>query len=220
VQGDASAHWRGGHLSAALGAVQFDDNDTAADNSRDLTYGYVEVVQDLTPDLYAATRYSRIDAPGATALVFRNQRLEITGAKRVDVTVTIASGYVNRYPSYTGRDYPKLNRDTLGTATSKGFDRLLADHADLYYIPIAPHNVASPIGTVAAGHVCAAMKNFLVMEFHAHDVPWWSELVTGGGRIEGGFIHLTNAPGHGLTLNEDVARAHLAPGSSFFGDAP
>ncbi len=69
VQGDATAHWRGGHLSAALGAVQFDDNDTAADNSRDLTYGYVEVVQDLTPDLYAATRYSRIDAPGGYPLV-------------------------------------------------------------------------------------------------------------------------------------------------------
>ena len=25
----------------------------------------------------------------------------------------------------------------------------VADHADLYYIPIAPHNVAIPIGTVA-----------------------------------------------------------------------
>ncbi len=26
--------------------------------------------------------------------------------------------------------------------------------------------------------------------------------------------------GHGLTLNEDVARAHLKPGTSFFGDTP
>lgn len=96
----------------------------------------------------------------------------------------------------------------------------VADHADLYYIPLAPHNVASPIGTVAAGHVCAAMKNFLVMEFHAADVPWWGDLTDGGGAIVDGFIHLTDAPGHGLTLNEDVARAHLKPGSSFFGDAP
>ena len=96
----------------------------------------------------------------------------------------------------------------------------VADHADLYYIPIAPHNVASPIGTVAAAHVCAAMNNFLVMEFHAHDVPWWNDLADGGGAITDGFIRLTDAPGHGLTLNEDVARAHLKPGSSFFGDAP
>ena len=55
----------------------------------------------------------------------------------------------------------------------------VADHADLYYIPIAPHNVASPIGTVAGAHVCAAMNNFLVMEYHAHDVPWWGDLVDG-----------------------------------------
>ncbi|NDC75172.1 hypothetical protein EBZ70_07790 [bacterium] len=69
IQTDATAHWRTGHISAALGAVHFDDNDTAADNSRDLTYGYVEAVQDLTPKFYAATRYSRIDAPGGYPLV-------------------------------------------------------------------------------------------------------------------------------------------------------
>jgi L-alanine-DL-glutamate epimerase-like enolase superfamily enzyme len=96
----------------------------------------------------------------------------------------------------------------------------VADHADLYYIPLAPHNVASPIGTVAGAHVCAAMNNFLVMEFHAHDVAWWNDLVVGGAVITDGFIHLDERPGHGLVLNEDVARAHLAPGSSFFGERP
>ena len=94
----------------------------------------------------------------------------------------------------------------------------VADHADLYYMPVAPHNVASPIGTVAGCHVCAAMNNFLVMEFHAHDVPWWSALVAEGPPIEAGFIRLVDRPGHGLTLDENVARAHLAPGYSYFGD--
>lgn len=68
-QGDATARWRGGHIAAALGGVRFDDNDTAADNARDLAYGYVETVQDLTATLYAAARYSRIDAPGGYPLV-------------------------------------------------------------------------------------------------------------------------------------------------------
>ena len=94
----------------------------------------------------------------------------------------------------------------------------VADHADTYYIPIAPHNVASPIGTVAAAHVGAAMNNFLVMEFHAHDVPWWADLVEERTVIENGFIYLNERPGHGLTLNEEVARAHLKPGHAFFGD--
>jgi L-alanine-DL-glutamate epimerase-like enolase superfamily enzyme len=96
----------------------------------------------------------------------------------------------------------------------------VADHADTYYMLVAPHNVSSPIGTVAAAHVCAAMNNFLVIEYHAFDVPWWADLVDGEPPIRDGFIHLTEAPGHGLTLNEDVARAHLKPGYSFFGERP
>lgn len=107
-------------------------------------------------------------------------------------------------------DIPKMG----GLAEAKK----VADHADLYYIPIAPHNVASPVGTVAAAHVCAAINNFLVMEFHAHDVPWWDDLVEGEPSINGGFIHMNDRPGHGLTLNDDVARAHLKAGSSYFGD--
>lgn len=94
----------------------------------------------------------------------------------------------------------------------------VADQADTYYIPIAPHNVASPIGTVAAAHVCAAMSNFLVMEFHAMEVEWWDDLVEGGPVISDGFIRLTEDPGHGLELNEDVARAHLKSGTTFFGE--
>ena len=98
--------------------------------------------------------------------------------------------------------------------------RKVADMADTYYINVAPHNVSSPIGTVAAAHVCASIPNFLVIEFHAHDVPWWADLVDGEPPIRDGYILLGDAPGHGMTLNEDVARAHLKPGTSFFGDTP
>ena len=45
-------------------------------------------------------------------------------------------------------------------------------------------------------------------------------LVVGGSPIRDGFIALNNRPGHGLTLNEDVAKAHLKKGSSYFGDNP
>jgi L-alanine-DL-glutamate epimerase-like enolase superfamily enzyme len=95
-----------------------------------------------------------------------------------------------------------------------------ADRCDLHYIPVAPHNVASPIGTVAGAHVCAAMNNFLVIGCHAHDVEWWADLVNEGPSIMNGFIALNDRLGHGVTLNEDVARKHLKPGSSFFGENP
>jgi L-alanine-DL-glutamate epimerase-like enolase superfamily enzyme len=96
----------------------------------------------------------------------------------------------------------------------------VADHANSYYIPMAPHNVASPIGTIAGAHVCAAIQNFLVLEYHAHDVSWWSDLVEGEKPIVDGYIALSDRPGHGLTLNEEVARAHLKRGYSYFGDEP
>ena len=96
----------------------------------------------------------------------------------------------------------------------------VADLAASYYIPMAPHNVASPIGTVAGAQVSAAIANFLVIEYHAHEVDWWSDLVDGEPPIRDGFVMLNDRPGHGLTLDEDVARAHVAPGHSYFGETP
>jgi uncharacterized coiled-coil protein SlyX len=62
-EADAVAKWSDGKVSAAVGQVQFDDNDPLADNSRRLRYGYLEVMQAVTDHLYGATRYSAIDAP-------------------------------------------------------------------------------------------------------------------------------------------------------------
>jgi len=92
-----------------------------------------------------------------------------------------------------------------------------ADLADVYYIPVAAHNVCSPVGTVAACHTCASMRNFSVLEFHGQDVPWWQDLlVADRPLIQDGYITLPDGPGLGAVLNEDVARAHLSPGATFF----
>ncbi len=93
----------------------------------------------------------------------------------------------------------------------------VGDLADLYYIPLAAHNVSSPVGTLAACHACAGMHNFMVMEFHAMDVPWWGDLVVSDAPlIREGHIELPTGPGLGVELDEDIARAHLSTGSTFF----
>lgn len=68
-QADATARWKRGHASVSLGQVRFDDSDTRNDNSRRIRYGSLEAVQDLVDGLYAAVRYSEIDAPKGYPLV-------------------------------------------------------------------------------------------------------------------------------------------------------
>jgi len=43
--------------------------------------------------------------------------------------------------------------------------RKIADVANQYYVPVAMHNVASPIATMAATHVGAAIPNSLAIEY-------------------------------------------------------
>lgn len=96
----------------------------------------------------------------------------------------------------------------------------IAEMADLHYIPVAPHNISSPIGTMAAAHVCAAIPNFLALEFHAHGVPFWQDLAVGheGPIIDQGYITVPDRPGLGIELNEEIARKYARPGEPFFAE--
>jgi hypothetical protein len=59
-QADVRAHWEGGHLAAAVGQAEYDDDDTAANNQRKLKHFYVEAAQQIAGGLYAAARYSEL----------------------------------------------------------------------------------------------------------------------------------------------------------------
>ena len=67
--------------------------------------------------------------------------------------------------------------------------RKIAEMAELYSIPFAPHNVSSPIGTMASAHVCATVPNFLVLEFHWFHRDYWSTITDGGDIIKNGKHH-------------------------------
>jgi len=94
----------------------------------------------------------------------------------------------------------------------------IAQFADAQTIPVAPHNISSPVGTLASAHFCAAIPNFLVLEFHASDVPFWNELVDGISKpiIQNGSIQVPDKPGLGVRLNEHVARRYARKGEPFF----
>jgi L-alanine-DL-glutamate epimerase-like enolase superfamily enzyme len=96
----------------------------------------------------------------------------------------------------------------------------IADFADLHSMPQAPHNISSPIGTLTAVHFCAAIPNFLALEVHASDVPFWNERVEGlpSPMIQKGFVSVPEKPGLGVILNEKVARRYARKDSPFLRD--
>jgi L-alanine-DL-glutamate epimerase-like enolase superfamily enzyme len=95
--------------------------------------------------------------------------------------------------------------------------RRIAALADVHSRPLAPHNIAGPIGTLASAHVCASIPNFLALEWHAASVPFFDELLTTGGPvIEDGYITVPDRPGNGAELDLDVARRYARPGAPFF----
>jgi galactonate dehydratase len=95
--------------------------------------------------------------------------------------------------------------------------RKIANMAEIYYMPFAPHNVASPIGTMASAHVCATVPNFLVLEFHWLHRDYWASITTQKDDIiQDGWIMIPNRPGIGLDLDEAVAREHQYPGTTWF----
>ncbi len=96
----------------------------------------------------------------------------------------------------------------------------IGDYAEEFGVAMAMHQAGSPITFMANVHCAAATQNFLALEHHGIDIPWWEDLVTmtGGGKIiENGYapVPLT-APGLGIELNEDVVKAHLNPKDKTF----
>lgn len=106
-------------------------------------------------------------------------------------------------------DIPKLG----GLLESKR----IHDLADNYYIASAAHNPASPIGTIASAHAASSMRDFRIHEL-AKYIDWWQDLVIHDGPIfENGYYRIRDKPGYGIEINPDVAKAHLAPGETWWG---
>ncbi|WP_227356428.1 mandelate racemase/muconate lactonizing enzyme family protein [Haladaptatus salinisoli] len=94
--------------------------------------------------------------------------------------------------------------------------RKIADLADTYYIPVAMHNVSSPIGTMASAQVAAAIPNSLAVEYHSYQLGWWEDLVEEDGLIREGRMEIPEKPGLGLTLDLDAVAEHMVAGETLF----
>lgn len=86
----------------------------------------------------------------------------------------------------------------------------IGDMAESFGARMALHMAESPIACMACVHVAAATRNFLALEVHSVDIPWWKDLIHPAISIEDGCIRVPDAPGLGIeSLNEDLIQEKL-----------
>ena len=92
----------------------------------------------------------------------------------------------------------------------------IAAMADVHYMTVAPHNVGGPVSTATALHLAACTTNFKIQEhFNDFTEPHTRECATGCPKVVDGYFSLPRGPGLGVTLNEDVIKAHPPTGGHF-----
>jgi galactonate dehydratase len=100
-----------------------------------------------------------------------------------------------------------------------GEGQRIANLANLYYTPFAPHMVASFLGAMASAHVCASVPNFLILEWQSyfHTDPMFKEIIHYDGEwVKNSFITLSEKPGIGVEINEEGMKKYAIPGIPFF----
>lgn len=89
----------------------------------------------------------------------------------------------------------------------------IGDYAEEKGIAMAMHQAGTPISFMANVHCAAATQNFLALEHHSVDLPWWEGLVkTTDGRklIDKGYAPVPlSAPGLGIELIDEEVKKHL-----------
>ncbi len=87
----------------------------------------------------------------------------------------------------------------------------IAAIAEVFNAQMAPHLYAGPVEWAANIQLGASIPNLLMLE--TIETPFHAALVTTDIKVENGHIATPTEPGLGVTLNEDVARAHTYKGT-------
>lgn len=82
----------------------------------------------------------------------------------------------------------------------------IAAMAEVYNAQMAPHLYAGPIEWAANIQFAVSIPNLLMAE--TIETPFHDQLIKGSIRVEDGFIPAPTAPGLGIDVDEDLARAH------------
>ncbi len=94
----------------------------------------------------------------------------------------------------------------LGRAGGIWEMKKVAAMAEVYNAQMAPHLYAGPIEWAANIHLAVSIPNLLMAE--TIETDFHDSLIKGSIRVEDGFVPAPRAPGLGIEVDEDLARAH------------
>ncbi|MCZ4346411.1 galactonate dehydratase [Devosia neptuniae] len=84
----------------------------------------------------------------------------------------------------------------------------IAARAESLGIGVAPHNPLGPIAGVAALHFAVSTPNHVIQEEMVGAVPWYFDVVQGPIKRVDGYWQVPEAPGLGITVDEDACAKH------------
>jgi galactonate dehydratase len=128
---------------------------------------------------------------------------------RSSVRVPIAAGE-NIYTRYGFRPYLEAQALSIiqpDMSKTGGLleTRKIASMAETYSVPVAPHGVASPLGTMAFAHVCSVIPNLLMLEWTYYQNQNYLSL-TDPVTLKDGYLEIPEKPGIGISLNDAAVK--------------
>ncbi|HQM69596.1 MAG TPA: mandelate racemase/muconate lactonizing enzyme family protein [Bacteroidales bacterium] len=112
----------------------------------------------------------------------------------------------------------------IGTSGGLLETKRIGDYAEENHVAMAMHMAGSPVCLMASVHCAAATQNFLALEHHSVDTPYYNNLVKMTGSkpmFENGFVYVPlDAPGLGIELNEEECKKHMPKGAGWFEPTP
>ena len=129
----------------------------------------------------------------------------------------------------------EILQPALGRAGGLWETKKIAAIAEVFGAQMAPHLYAGPVEWAANIQLAASIPNLLMIE--TIETPFHSKLIKNTITVEDGFVIPSDAPGLGIDVDEDLARAHpftgddlhlnmqdapcnYAEGNTFVGGAP
>ena len=75
-------------------------------------------------------------------------------------------------------------------------------------IKVSPHNPSGPVSTAISASLCAGIPNFDVLEYQWGEQSWRNTLVEPTETFIDGSIIISDRPGFGIDINDQVLQAH------------